>query len=183
MRRDTVEIWMWRAVLYGLCIALGVFIACVSARAEDITLSWTNPTETITETPAGPYTNPGGTRIWLLVEEVNDPNVTEFTLPDQKPGTYVFAATSFDTEGLESQLSGKATKEVTAFTAPAGATLYQAVTISSGFWFIPSATLNVEVQCDTAQSANDYYRVPIDDITWLPGSDARPIMLVTNECG
>jgi hypothetical protein len=148
--------------------------------AETITLSWTNPTETITYTPAGPYTNPAGTRIWMLVADVNDPDATSFTLSSQPPGEYIFVATSYDDEGHESQVSGKATKTVSSFKALANSTVYQVVTIKNGFWTLPIGTLSADTECIVDHMVNGKYAVPQDNVVWAEGSSARPPLVVAD---
>ena len=166
-------------------IALGLLalgIVSQAAHGDDITLSWTNPTQTETCTNAGPLTNPAGTRIWMLVADIPDPeqNITSYVIEDQLPGTYDFVATTYDTDGSESRVSGKATKEVTSFIAPSGSTVYQAVTIASGFWFVPMGTVAADTDCDVNTVANGRYRIPIDSVTWNPGVDARPVVVFAN---
>lgn len=170
---------------FFLCgILLVLFIAYVKpAKADDIVLNWTKATETESCTNAGPYTNAAGTKIWQLVGDINDPDIETFTLPNMVPGDYEFVATSYDENGVGSRISGATTKTVTTFTAPAGATAYQAVTISTGFWMIPMATVDVDTECDPAVNVNGvYYRIPNDSYTWNTGTTARPVMLVA-ECG
>lgn len=101
---------MWLIAMIGLLFPV--------AEAEDVTLSWTNPTGTEITSPGPAYTNPGGTRIWQLIAEIPDPtqSIDTYTIPALKPGSYDFAATSYDDTGVESRITGKATKVVTDWT-------------------------------------------------------------------
>lgn len=102
------EFWFLLFVVAMIGIAFPV-------KADSVTLSWTNPTGT-EECVAGPtYTNPGGTRIWQLVADIPDPGQTieSHVLLAVKPGTYDYVATTYDDAGVESRVSGKATKTVT----------------------------------------------------------------------
>ena len=148
--------------------------------AEAITLSWTNPTETVSYVPAGPYTNPAGTRVWVLVADIADPDATSFVLPAQPPGEYFFVATSYDTDGHESQVSGKASKTVTSFKAFANSTVYQVVTIKDGFWTLPIGTLSADTDCIVEHTVNGKYAVPQDNVVWAQGSTARPPLVVAD---
>lgn len=159
-----------------LIVAWLVFLE--PAEADDVTLTWTNPTGTEECTAGPPLTNHAGTRIWQLVTEINDPNVETYTIPAMPPGTYEYVGTAFDENGVGSRISGTTTKTVETFIAPAGSAVYQPVSINSGFWFIPMGTVTVDTDCDASQRANDYYRVPTDQVTWNDGVDARPVFVV-----
>lgn len=166
----------WIVVMFVLIYSIP------AALADDVTLTWTNPTGQETCTDGGPLTNAAGTRIWQLVADINDPNATSYVIPNMVPGTYQYVATTYDTDGDESRVSGKATKVVESFMAPAGSTVYQPVSISSGFWMIPMGTLSADTACDATQRANNYYRVPVSAVTWNQGTTARPVFVVA-ECG
>lgn len=157
-----------------------ILLLPTSVLGEDINLSWTNPTGTFTLADAGPYTNPAGTKIYMEVAEVADPNATSYVLADMKPGTYRFVAVSYDTEGVASPVSNEAEKVVTSFKAPAGATVHQIVTINNAIWLLPIGTVTADTECITEQSVNGMYAVPVDAITWSPGSTARPPIVVAN---
>lgn len=155
--------------------ALALFIVL-----ESITLSWTNPTSTFTLTDAGPYTNPAGTKIYLLMDSTTDPTATTLTLPKMKPGTYEFVAVAVDDQGETSPISGATTKTVTSFKALAGSTVYQVVTIKDGLWTLPIGTLSLDTECIPEQQVNDKYAVPQSNVNWAPGSTARPPLVVAD---
>jgi hypothetical protein len=156
---------------------LVLLFLCGSALAGEISLTWSNPDRQVTEVDAGPLTNLAGTRVWELVGEV-DETQTSVVLPAKPPGEYTYVATSFTADGTQSRISNMATKTVVTFQALAGSTAYQVVTISTGFWMIPMATMTTDTECDATQSANGMYRVPTAAVTWNPGTTARPVMLV-----
>lgn len=166
-----------------VALTVGILIWLATAtvtRAEDISLSWTNPTGQETCTNAGELTTLAGTRIWQLVAEINDPTATSFVLPAMPPGEYQYVATSFTTDGEESRVSGKTTKTVASFVAAAGAPVYQVVTINNAFWLVPIGTVAAETACITEQTVNGKYAIPNTAVSWSPGSTARPVLVVTD---
>jgi hypothetical protein len=169
--------------LLALCISLvSLFIVIWNvANAEDITLTWQNPTETFTMAPAGPYENPAGTRIYMEVANVESPTADSYVIPDMKPGTYRFVAVSYDTEGVASPTSAEAEKTVTSFVAAAGSTAYQVVSISGGFWLLPVGTVDAETACNLDQQVNGKYAVPIDAVT-MTNPSSQPLVVVA-DCG
>lgn len=166
--------YLFIALTIGL---FGYFAVSELVRAEDITLSWTNPTGTESCTNAGPLTTLAGTRIWQLVAEINDPAATTATLNAKLPGDYQYVATSYTTDGEESRVSGKTTKTVASFIAVAGAVAYQPVSINNGFWLLPVGTVRADVQCITTQTVNGKYAVPSDSVSWSPGVVPRPLVV------
>lgn len=159
---------------------LGFLLTAELVKAEDIQLSWTNPTGQEQCTSAGELTDLAGTRIWQLVAEVDDPLATSFVLPAMPPGSYQYVATSYTTSGSESRVSGKTMKTVESFTAAAGNTVYQVVTITNGFWLLPIGTVTSEVVCIVEQTVNGKYAIPNTAVSWSPGSTARPVLVVTD---
>ena len=147
------------------------------AQADPVTLTWTNPTENEQCVAGGPYDNPAGTRIWQLVQDVTDPDTATITLPTYKPGTYTFVATSYNTDGTGSRISGEAEKVVTQFTAATGAVVYQPVSITNGFWLLPVGTVTADIECIVAQNVNGKYAIPTTGVTWSPGVVPKPLVV------
>lgn len=154
------------------------------AKAEDVTLTWEAPTGSETCTADSTVPDPINYRIYQMVAEVPGDTLTH-TFPSMLPGDYTYVATTVatDTDGneVESRGSGIATKTVATFKALAGATVYQPLSISTGFWMLPMGTVTADTDCDVTQRVNDYYRVPVEAVTWNEGTDARPVLVVT-EC-
>lgn len=175
-------------LLFVVLTLLAIFFLATTkvVRAEDITLTWTNPDRVMSLVDAGVYNNPAGTKIYMEVADVSDPAATTVMLPKMEPGTYNFVAVSYDTDGHTSPVSTSSTKVVATFTAVAGAQVFQAVSIDTGFWMIPMGTLNANTECDVATKVSSaglmYYRVPVDNVDWLPNTTARPVLVVA-ECG
>lgn len=163
---------------YNIWACLIALFIAIPADAEDITLSWVNPTETFTMTTAGAYTNAAGTKIYMEVASLEDPEATGYVLPGMKPGTYNFVAVSYDTEGVASPVSNEAEKVVTSFKATAGTQVHQVVTIKDGFWLLPIGTVEADTECIVDQEINGMHAVPVEAVTWSPGSTARPPMVV-----
>jgi hypothetical protein len=150
------------------------------AHAGDVSLSWTNPTGSEECTAAGPVTLQG-TQIWQLVAQINDPTATSYVIDGLMPGEYTFAATAVDESGQQSRLSGQAQKTVASFSALAGSTAYQAVSISGGFWLLPVGTLNEDTECNVDQSVNGKYVVPVSAVT-MTNPTSQPLVVLA-DCG
>ena len=167
-----------------IAITFGVLAWLAGAelvRADDVTLTWTNPTGQEQCTDAGPLTTLAGTRIWELVAEIDDPAATTVTLNGKLPGEYQYVATSYTTDGEESRVSGKTTKTVTEFIAVVGATVYQPVSIRNGFWLLPVGTVSADTACIVEQTVNGKYAIPNSAVSWSSGVIPKP--LVVTDCG
>lgn len=171
-------------VLRYICVFL--FLLAHPAYAGDVTLSWTNPIETFTLTPAGPYDNPAGTKIYLEVGNVADPTADSFVLPDMKPGTYKFVAVAYDDQGVSSPVSSEAEKVVTEFTTT-NVMVKIVSKIPGGFLLLGVGTTPLGTPCDVTQVVNEHYAVPFDAILWSdPARNAgtAPLpLLVVAQCG
>ena len=158
-----------------------VFIATLlivfPAIAGDVTLSWNAPTQTEACTNAGPLTNLAGYRIYQLVATVDDPDITEFTIPGQKPGTYEYVASAFDEDGDASRLSGRATKEVETFDT-VGGPAYTVIKRDNRFVLLPVGTVDAGQSCDVDQSVNGRHAVDVAAVTWT--GTVRPVVVVAD---
>ena len=167
-------------------LLVGVFLAPQQAQAEDVTLSWVNPTNTFTLSLAGPYTNPAGTKVYMEVGDTLDPDATSLVLPELKPGTYKFVAVSYDDRGVASPISTEAEKVVTEFTVT-DIVVKIVTTTPNGFLLLGVGTIPLGTPCDADQEVNDHYAVPQDEIVWSdPARNAgtAPIpVLVVAKCG
>jgi hypothetical protein len=165
-------------------VVIWLFWGAKLVYAGEVTLSWTNPVEQEQCTNAGPLPDLKGTRIYELVAETTDPALTAVTLTGKLPGEYTYVATAYvlDEEGnpVESRTTTNTVKTITEFKALAGATVYQVVTISNGFWLLPVGTVPVDTACNVNSVVNGKYGVPVDAIEWSPGTSARPIVVVAD---
>jgi hypothetical protein len=92
-------------------------VTVVAAANGSATLSWTPPT---TRTDGTALANLAGYRIYYGTSanalssriDVNNPGLTTFVVSNLTPGTWYFAASAVDANGLESYLSGTASKTV-----------------------------------------------------------------------
>jgi hypothetical protein len=150
------------------------------AKADDITLSWTNPTDTVVESPGPAYTNPGGTRIWQLVAEIPDPEqaITSYVIPGMKPGTYQYVATTYDDQGVESRVSGKAEKVVTDF-GVVDERVYIVAKITGNFLLLVVGTAPLGTPCNPDIEVNGMNAIPIDEVTFTGARD----VIVVAKCG
>jgi hypothetical protein len=92
-------------------------VTVVAAASGSATLSWTPPT---TRTDGTTLSNLAGYRIYYGTSanalssriDVNNPGLTTYVVSNLTPGTWYFAASAVDANGLESYLSGTASKTV-----------------------------------------------------------------------
>jgi len=147
--------------------------------AEDVTLTWEEPTASETCTASTDPPDAAKYRIYQLVAEVPAP-ATEYTFTSMLPGEYSYVASTVNSEDVEGRSSPVATKSVTSFQALAGSPVYQPVSIDTGFWMIPMGTVTADVDCDITQRVNEFYRIPIDAVTWSAGVDAEPVLVVAS---
>ena len=166
-------------VKLALLVILGVALFASTCRAEDVTLTWNNPTEIVESVTAGPYENPAGTRIWQLVADIADPDITTVTLLGYEPGTYTFVATSYDTEGVSSdRISGESEKIVEKMVVTNG-TAFIMARVTNAIVLLVAGTVPIDTECIVEQTINGLYAVPAS--TFIPTTDADPV-LVLAEC-
>lgn len=188
MNRATTNWKFWLGLLIAMLGIGWVF----DSKADDITFTWTNPTETFTMTTAGPYTNPDGTKLYMEVADITDPNAESFVLPNMKPGTYRFVAVSYDDQGVSSPVSSATEKVVTEFVTTnivvKIVTKTQLVPGQPGtFLLLGVGTIPLGTPCILGTEVNDHYAVPFDDIVWSDpnrnnGTAELPLLVVA-ECG
>ena len=166
------EFWFFMWVIAIIALAtLPADYAC----AEDITLTWTNPTQQETCTDSG-TTTIDGINIWQLVATIDAP-ATEYVIPAQKPGTYTYGATAFNADG-ESRLSGIVEKTATAFTVT-DERAYIVAKTNGRFLLLVVGTVPLGTPCDPEVSVNGYHSVPIDAVTFTGVRD----VIVVASCG
>lgn len=156
-----------------------LLFAC-AAVADDATLTWTNPTGTETCQNSTAPLALAGTKIYRLVAYLESPTATEYVDQNLLPGTYEYVAAAVDTEGNTSRLSGAATKTSAAFKANAGLFAYGISQTADKLVLFPVGTVAADVDCDTTQSVNGFYRIPAAAVTYA-GSQ-RPATVFA-ECG
>jgi len=154
-----------------------IVLLSLSAHAGEVLLSWTNPTNGETCVDTSPITL-NGVRIWQLVAEVNAPANDEYTLENLLPGDYMFAATAIDEADNESRISGRAAKTVDSFVAMTGATVYQVVSITDGYWLLPVGTVVTDTACDVSQSVNGRYAIQRSDVNFT--GTTNPLVVVAD---
>jgi hypothetical protein len=98
--------------------SLRAFAVTVSQVAlGNVTLSWIAPAQ---NTDGSPLTNLAGYRIFYGTRSrqydheirLDDPGITTYVVENLVPGTYYFAAKSFNSNGVESDFSGEAVRTV-----------------------------------------------------------------------
>lgn len=90
-------------------------IEVVAAGSYSVTLSWTPPTQ---NADGSTLTNLAGYKIYYGISEGNNPNViiidnpgiAAYVVENLTPATYFFAATAFNSNGIESEFSNIAIK-------------------------------------------------------------------------
>lgn len=149
-----------------LAFWLVLMLVPVVAKAGEVTLSWTNPTQQESCTNAGPLPDLAGTRIWMRVAEIDDPTAESVTLPALLPGTYQYVATSYDADGHESRVTQKAEKVIDTFKVGVDNTVYTTVKAEGKFLLIATGTVPEGTDCSTTQSVNGHYVVDPDLVAW-----------------
>ena len=94
-------------------------LSCTWTGVGSATLSWTPPTE---NTDGSPLTDLAGFKLYYGVEsgnypaqvEIDNPGVTTYVVEGLAEGTWYFAATAYNSAGIESDYSAEATKIVQA---------------------------------------------------------------------
>jgi len=162
-----------------ICVVWALLILAGKVLADPVTLTWEAPTEAESYVPAGALTGLAGTRIWVMVAEITDPDVTEYVITGLAPGTYAYKATAFTETGEESRMSATATKVVEALTAAAGTPVKTVVRTSNGFILLPVGTTSEAVTCDPANGIKGHFAVPRASVTWT--GTVRPQVVVA-EC-
>ena len=180
MKRRTYKPLTWAQFWFGLWVITMYSLYAECAKADDITLSWTNPTATVVESPGPAYTNPGGTRIWQLVADIPDPDqaITSYVIPAMKPGSYTYIATSYDDQGVESDVSGKAEKTVDVF-GVVDTRAYIVAKIPSGFLLLVVGTVPLGTACNPNTEVNGFNSVDPSTVTYTGAQD----VLVVAKCG
>lgn len=155
------------------------FLVVASANAGNAVLTWTNPTGKEVCTNVTDPLEQAGTRIWQLVADINDITVTTATITGLLPGDYSYISTAYDVEGIESRVSGSATKTVEPLTV-AVETVYTIVKTEEGFFALPTSdTVPVGTACDINNTVNGLYAVPRAAVVWA-GVPKRQVVVA--EC-
>lgn len=144
------------------------------SQADDVTLTWTNPTEQEQCTPAG-ATTIDGVHIWQLIATI--PTLETHIISAMKPGSYTYAATAFNSDG-ESRLSGVAEKTVTGFSV-IDERVYIVAKIPGRFLFLVVGTVPLGTACDVDVSVGVYNAVDPDEVTFTGAQD----VVVVAQCG
>ena len=144
------------------------------AQAEDVVLSWTNPTSQETCTDAG-STTIDGVHIWQLIDTI--PTLETLTIPALKPGSYTYAASAFNTDG-ESRLSGVTTKDVTGFVV-VDERAYIVAKLPSRFLLLVVGTVPLGTACDVDAEVNGFNAVPVSEVVFTGARD----VIVVAKCG
>jgi len=150
---------------YIIASTIVLLLMCSPLQAGEVTLSWTNPTEKMSLTPAGPYDNPAGTKIYLEVGNIADPAAVSFVLSNMTPGTYRFVAVSYDDQGVSSPVSTEAEKVITEFVTT-NIVVKIVSKIPGGFLLLGVGTIPLGTTCDLTQEVNGHYAVPFNNIVW-----------------
>lgn len=161
-------------IMFGLgFIAGGLMMQ--KAMAEDITLSWQNPTQQETCTDSG-TTTIDGINIWQKIATIDSP-ASSYVIPAMKPGSYTYAATAFNADG-ESRLSGITTKDVVSF-GVVDERAYIVAKTAGKFLLLVVGTVPLGTACDVDTEVNGMNAVPIEAVTFTGARD----VLVVAQCG
>ena len=165
---------MKRAIAFLL--GLWLVLLCAPVWAEDVTLSWTNPTEQESCAPAGPTTI-DGVNIWQLIATVDYP-VEDFVIEDQPPGDYTYTATAFNSSG-ESRNSGHTTKTVSEFVS-VELNVYYPIAQPNSVLLLTIGTVPLGTPCNPDIEIDGHYPVDRALVDWA--GTAEPLLVVA-KCG
>ena len=177
-----------------------------SVVAKDIIISWTNATLNTDGTliPID-ITDPSSLEFtvvfWGLCLPGDFPDqpfseqTVSTTVPVQKdsiviiieePGRYCFVASHINKKGLMSDLSNPTVSVVANTPAPPANLIVQDMIVfyviqqPGTFILLPIGTVPVGTVCDSTQSVNGFFAVPVDQVTWT--GTVRPLVVVA-QCG
>jgi hypothetical protein len=157
-------------------------------------LTWLAPTQ---RTDGSALTNLAGFKIYYglqgqpldIVIDIPDPTLTTYRVEPLSEGQWNFAMTAYDSNSLESDKSGTATKSTsipmsasTTVTVTLGTfvttetIVYNVVKKSNGFVMIAVGTAPLNTPCDINQTVNGKYAVPVSTVTWL--GSVKPVVVV-----
>jgi len=170
----------------------------LQALAGSVTLTWTPPTQ---NTDGTELTDLAGYRLYWGTSSgnypssvtIDNPGVTSYVLDGLAAGTYYFAATAFNTAGVESDYSVEATKAVLQDpVAPQPAppsnltvvetdmTAYAISQTEDRLVTYPVGTVVAGTSCDPSMTVNGKYLVPRSAVQWA--GTVQPQVVVA-ECG
>ena len=162
-----------------LVVTLAALMLPALVSAGDVTLSWDTADRKSTLTDAGPYSDHAGTKIYMLVAEVDNPNVESVVIPDQKPDTYTYVAVSYDDDGVHSPVTVETVKEVTEFVTTS-ATVFYPVAQPNGVLMLGIGTVPLGTPCNPNVEVNGNYAVDRALVDWA--GTAEPLLVVA-QCG
>ena len=161
-----------------LKIAFLSVLFSVPVTAGDFTLSWTPPLGTEYCYEAGPTSqNLAGYRVYELIADIADPELTTYTIASKVPGTYTYMLTAYDTDGDESRVSASAATTVEAFTT-VGGPVYNLLKRENRFVMLVVGDVPKGVACDPTQTVNNRYAVSTSEVQWT--STVRPVVVVAD---
>lgn len=179
---------MKKLIILLTSIVTYAFSNVVISQDQTATLSWTAPTE---RTDGTPLEDLAGFKIYWGVEEgeythsatIETPNASSYVVTGLERGTtYYFAATAFDSEGLESDFSNVATKTTggipgsfpnspTNLVVTQNNVVYTIVQSRNRIVLVPAGTVPVGTPCDYTQEVNGKFLVQVELVDWV---SARP---------
>lgn len=160
----------WLALL-AICFTWNTY-------AGEAVLSWTPPLEQIKNCESEPLTGLLGYRIYMLVAEVEDPEIDTYTITGLEPGEYTFTSTAYK-DGAESLMSNSATKTIGPLEV-IDDRAYVLAKIDDGFLTVVAGTVPLGTACSSDHEVNGLRVVPADAVTW---SGTVRDVLVLAECG
>lgn len=174
--------------------------------AEDIVMSWINATQNVDGTPiptdlTDPSSLASTVIMWgsCLIGDIPDLPILEQTVPTTvpglaestvinivTPGRYCFMAFHINKKGLLSDLSTPTIRIVANTPAPPNNLIVQDMVVfyviqqPGTFILLPIGTVPAGTVCDSTQSVNGFFSVPVDEVTWT--GTVRPLVVVA-QCG
>lgn len=176
MKKDRRHMtWGDLLIVIALLIIIG-WLLPEPARSDDIVVNWTAPTEGETCITGGEVVI-DGIRIWQMVADITDPNITSFVAENMKPGEYRYAATAY-VGSTSSRMSAGVVKESLSFTVQEPTAYIVAKTVGQ-FMLLPVGTVPIGTPCNANSEVNGHNAVPASEVTF---TGARDVVVVA-KCG
>ena len=154
----------------------GIDPACTSGSGSTL-LSWTNPVQNEDGTT---LTDLAGIKIWQLVGQTDNPDISSYVISGKKPGDYTYMATAYTTADppVESKISNQVTKTATGFSVT-DTRAYIVAKTNNAFLLLVVGTVPLGTPCDPDTEVNGKNAVPVDQVTFTGVED----ILVVAQCG
>jgi hypothetical protein len=164
-----------------------LLILSSTALAGEADLSWNAP---VLNEDGSALTDLAGYKVYwgptsgIYPSSVDVADVTAHTVADLTEGGWFFAVTAYDTAGNESGESNEVSKIISIAPMPpslltvTNLTAFTIVKQENRFILLAVGSVPSGTSCDSSQSVNGHYAVPISAVTW--SGTVRPVVVVAD---